>query len=114
MADLTLFQMIEKGQIPGDFVHEDDLCFAIRDINPQAPTHVLIIPRKPIVRLNEAQAEDAALLGHLLLTARTVATKCGLEKGYRVIINNGPDAGETVPHVHVHILGGKAMGERLV
>jgi histidine triad (HIT) family protein len=114
MSDLTIFQKIEKGEIPGKFEYEDDICFAIRDINPQTPTHILIIPRKPIPRLSEATAEDESIMGHLLFAAQKVAKQLGLEKGFRVIINNGKDAGETVPHMHVHLLGGKSMGEKLV
>jgi len=83
---------------------------AFRDINPKAPTHVLVIPRKPIPRINEAQPEDQPLLGHLLLKAAEVARSLGLgEGGYRLVLNNGTDAGETVPHLHCHILGGRKM-----
>jgi histidine triad (HIT) family protein len=84
---------------------------AFNDLHPQAPVHILIVPRKPIPRIGEAGAEDQALLGHLLLAARTVADKAGLaQTGYRLVINNGPDGGESVPHLHCHILGGRSMG----
>ena len=107
---MTLFEKIAARQIPADLVYEDDLVFAIRDIAPKAPTHVLIIPKKPIVRIGDARPEDEKVLGHLLLKAAEVATKVGLGKtGYRLVINNGPDAGESVPHLHCHILGGRSL-----
>ena len=96
-------------EIPGSFEHEDDLCIAIRDINPQAPVHILIVPKKPIVRTAQADDEDRDVLGHLLLTARSVAKKLDLEEGFRIVINNGPHGGEAVPHLHVHLLGGRQM-----
>jgi histidine triad (HIT) family protein len=108
---MTLFEKIIARQIPAQIVYEDDLVTAFRDIKPQAPTHVLIVPRKPMARLAEAQPEDHALLGHLLLKAAHVAAQLGLkDSGFRIVINNGPDAGEAVPHLHIHILGGRAMG----
>lgn len=106
----TLFERILAREIPGDFVHEDEHCFAIRDINPQAPVHILVIPRKPIPRVAEANEEDAALLGHLLLTAKRLAQELGVgQSGFRIVINNGTDGGELVPHLHVHVLGGRAL-----
>ena len=106
----TLFQKIADREITGDIVYEDDQVLAFRDIRPAAPTHILIVPRKPIPRINEAAAEDQSVLGHLLLKAAHVARQLGLDKdGYRLVINNGPYAGETVPHLHLHILGGRAM-----
>ena len=105
----TLFEKIVAREIPATIVYEDDLVFAIRDINPQAPKHVLIVPKKPIPRLSEAAPEDHKVLGHLLLKAAEVAKKLDLKGGYRLVINNGPDAGEAVPHLHVHILGGRHM-----
>jgi histidine triad (HIT) family protein len=90
-------------------VHEDAVCVAFHDIAPQAPTHVLIVPRKPISRVAEATAEDQATLGHLLLIAGQLSRELGLAKGFRIVINNGPDGGETVPHLHVHLLGGRAL-----
>src|SRR5262245_56062080 len=106
----TLFEKIIAREIPAEIVYEDDLVLAFRDIKPQAPTHVLIVPKKPIARLAEATAEDHAVLGHLLLKAAAVAAKAGLQDGgYRLVINNGRDGGETVPHLHCHILGGRAL-----
>ena len=106
----TLFEKICDKEIPADIVYEDDQVFAFLDINPKAPTHVLVIPRKPIPRINEAESEDQPLLGHLLLKAAEVARSLGLgEGGYRLVLNNGTDAGETVPHLHCHILGGRKM-----
>jgi histidine triad (HIT) family protein len=106
----TLFQKIADREIPAALVYEDDLCVAFRDISPQAPVHALLVPRQPIPRLAQATPADHAVLGHLLLKAAEVARSLGLEaSGYRVIINNGPDGGETVPHLHVHILGGRKL-----
>jgi histidine triad (HIT) family protein len=106
----TLFEKIIAREIPATIVYEDDLVLAFRDIKPQAPTHVLIIPKKPIPRLAEAAPDDHKILGHLLLKAAEVADKLGLKQGgYRLVVNNGPDAGEAVPHLHVHILGGRRM-----
>ena len=109
MSDKTLFQKIIDREIPVGIEFEDDQCIVIQDINPQAPTHLLVIPKQVIARVGEAAPEDAALLGHLLLVARDMAKKMGLEEGFRIIINNGPHGGETVPHLHVHVLGGRAM-----
>lgn len=107
---MTLFEKIVARQIPAQIVHEDDLVLAFRDINPQAPTHVLIVPKKAIPRIAEAAADDQAMLGHLLLKAAEVAAKVGLkENGYRLVINNGRDGGESVPHLHCHILGGRPL-----
>ena len=107
---MTLFEKIIAREIPADIVYEDDLVLAFNDINPKAPTHVLIIPKKPIPRIAEAEPEDHQVLGHLLLKARVIAGELGLqEKGYRLVLNNGPDAGESVPHLHLHILGGRPM-----
>ena len=106
----TLFQKIADKEIPAKIVYEDDMVVAFHDINPKAPIHVLIVPRKPIPRIAEATSEDHKILGHLLLKAAEVAEKLGLkQKGYRLVFNNGPDAGEAVPHLHLHILGGRAM-----
>jgi histidine triad (HIT) family protein len=107
---MTLFEKIIAREIPADIVYEDDLVIAFNDINPKAPTHVLIIPKKPIARIAEAEPKDHQVLGHLLLKAREVAGELGLhEKGFRLVFNNGADAGETVPHLHLHILGGREM-----
>lgn len=107
---MTLFEKIIAGEIPATLVHEDEFCVALRDINPQAPVHLLVIPRKPIPRIAQAQTEDGQILGHLLLTAAQVARAQGLEEsGFRIVINNGRDGGETVPHLHVHVLGGRPL-----
>jgi histidine triad (HIT) family protein len=106
----TLFEKIVAREIPAAIVYEDDLVLAFRDITPQAPVHVLIVPKKSIPRIAEAQADDQKLLGHLLLKAAEVADKAGLKKGgYRLVINNGTDGGESVPHLHCHILGGRHL-----
>ena len=106
---MTLFEKIIAREIPADIIFEDDLLLAFNDINPQAPTHVLVIPKKPIPRIAEAVPDDHQVLGHLLLKAREVAAELNLENGYRLVINNGPDGGESVPHLHLHILGGRAL-----
>ena len=107
---MTLFEKIIAREIPADIVYEDDLVLAFNDINPQAPVHVLVIPKKPIARIAEAEPEDHQVLGHLLLKAREIAADLGLqENGFRLVINNGIDGGESVPHLHLHILGGRAM-----
>ena len=106
----TLFERIAARELPATIVYEDDQVLAFRDIKPQAPVHVLIVPRKPIPRIAKAGPEDQAVLGHLLLKAAQVATQLGLDSnGYRLVLNNGRDAGEAVPHLHCHILGGRAM-----
>jgi histidine triad (HIT) family protein len=105
----TIFSKIIDRTIPADIIYEDNLCLAFRDITPQAPTHVLVIPKKPIPKLADATSEDHALLGHLLLTVKRVADQLGLENGYRVVINSGEDGGQTVYHLHLHLLGGRAM-----
>ena len=106
----TLFERIIDREIPAQIVYEDDLVLALHDIKPQAPVHVLIIPKKPIPRIAQAKPEDHKVLGHLLLKAAEVATRLGLnQNGYRLVINNGPNAGESVPHLHCHILGGRPM-----
>jgi histidine triad (HIT) family protein len=107
----TLFEKIITREIPAEIVYEDDRVLAFRDIKPQAPVHVLLVPKKPIPRIAEAAPEDHPLLGHLLLKAAEIAAKLGLkESGYRLVINSGPDGGESVPHLHCHILGGRRMG----
>ena len=105
----TLFEKIIAREIPAAIVYEDDLVLAFRDIHPAAPVHVLIVPKKPVPRIAEAQADDQKLLGHLLLKAAEVAKTLDLKNGYRLVINNGADGGETVPHLHCHILGGRHM-----
>ena len=105
----TLFSKIIRKEIPADIVYEDDLALAFRDINPQAPVHILVIPKQPIAKLADAESEDRDLMGHLLLTVKRVAEQLGLSNGYRVVINSGSDGGQTVDHLHLHILGGRQM-----
>ncbi|MDA8736065.1 histidine triad nucleotide-binding protein [Opitutales bacterium] len=105
----TLFEKIIAREIPAKIEYEDDQCIVIHDIDPQAPTHILVIPKKVIPRVGEAQVEDGALLGHLLLTAGNIAQSLNLEDGYRIVINNGKNGGEAVPHLHVHVLGGRQL-----
>ncbi len=110
MSEKTLFEKICDKEIPATILHEDDRCVAFRDISPQAPVHILVIPRKAIPRVGLAADEDAGLLGHLLVTAAKVARSEGIaDSGYRLVINNGPDGGEAVPHLHVHLLGGRQL-----
>jgi len=108
-ASKTIFKRILDKEIPADIVYEDDRCIAIRDINPQAPTHVLVIPRVEIVSLVEANEANAPLLGHLLVVAARLAAELGLTDGYRTVINCGRDGGQTVDHLHVHVLGGRQL-----
>ncbi|HLP09674.1 MAG TPA: histidine triad nucleotide-binding protein [Opitutaceae bacterium] len=105
----TIFERITAREIPARIVHEDELCLAIHDIQPQAPVHVIVFPKKAIPRIAEAAAADQALLGHLLLTAAAVAKKLELAQGFRLVINNGPHGGESVPHLHVHLLGQRPL-----
>jgi histidine triad (HIT) family protein len=106
----TLFEKIIAREIPAEIVYEDDLCLAFRDISPQAPVHVLLIPKKPIPRVGEATEEDQDLLGHLLLKVGVVAEQLGLtDTGFRIAVNHGKDGGETVPHMHIHLLGGRPL-----
>lgn len=107
---MTIFEKIAAKEIPARIVHETDDFVAFHDNNPQAPVHVLIVPRRCIPRVAEAKAEDAAMLGSMIVAAREIAQKLGvLDSGYRLVINNGRDAGETVPHLHVHLLAGRPM-----
>ena len=105
----TIFERICAKEIPAKLVYEDEEVVAFRDINPQAPTHVLIVPRRVIARLADVAPGDQMLLGHLLLKAAEVAKSLGLTNGYRLVFNCGPDAGEAVPHLHCHLLGGRPM-----
>ncbi len=109
MRQKSLFERIADREIPADFVYEDSRCFAIRDINPQAPTHILIIPRKRITGLDVIEEGDAALIGQLFVVARRLAADEGLRNGYRTVFNNGPDAGQSVDHLHLHLLGGRPL-----
>ena len=107
---MTIFEKIVRREIPADIIWEDDEVIAFRDVNPQAPVHVLVVPKRVLPRLADATQGDAMLLGKLLLTSRAVAEKLDLLKsGYRVVINSGPDAGESVPHLHMHVLGKRAL-----
>ena len=105
----TLFEKIIDKELPASIVYEDEHCLAFKDINPGAPTHVLLVPRKPIPKLSDATAADQALLGHLLLACGRIAQQLGIGEAYRVAINNGAGAGQSVFHLHLHILGGRPM-----
>jgi histidine triad (HIT) family protein len=105
----TIFGKVIRREIPADIVYEDELCLAFRDINPQAPTHVLVIPKKEIDMLSNARAEDQALLGHMVLTACKIARQLGVGDAFRLVINNGAEAGQSVFHLHLHILGGRKL-----
>ncbi len=109
MAGDTLFGKIIRREIPADIVYEDALCLAFRDIAPQAPVHILVIPKKPIPRLADAEGEDQSLLGHLLLTVKRIAEQEGLTDGYRTVLNTGESGGQTVFHLHIHLLGGRSL-----
>ncbi|MBX2818207.1 MAG: histidine triad nucleotide-binding protein [Rhodothermaceae bacterium] len=109
MAEKTLFQKIADKEIPADIVYEDDQCIAFRDINPQASTHILIVPRKPIPTLNDLTPEDKTTVGHLFLVAKDIAAQEGLSNGYRTVFNCGEDGGQTVYHIHLHLLGGRPL-----
>ncbi len=108
MSD-SIFTKIKNKEIPGNVIYEDDKCFALEDINPQAPVHILIIPHKEIAKISDSTPEDKELLGHLLLVSKTIAEKYELENNYRLIINNGAGAGQSVFHIHVHLMGGRSL-----
>lgn len=108
----TIFGKIIRREIPADIVYEDDLCLAFKDINPQAPVHILIVPKKEIARLADAGPEDGALLGHLMLAAAKVARQFRVDDAFRVLVSNGAEAGQTVFHLHLHVLGGRRFHER--
>jgi histidine triad (HIT) family protein len=105
----TIFKRIIDGEIPARIVYQDDRCLAFHDIAPQAPTHVIVIPKKEIASLDDVAGEDAALLGHMLVVVRDLARQLQLSGGYRVVVNCGPHAGQSVDHLHFHILGGRQM-----
>ncbi len=109
MSEETLFSKIIKREIPAEIVYEDDKCLAFKDIHPQAPVHILVIPKKPIAKLADATVEDTELLGHLMLTARKIVADQGYADGFRIVVNNGADAGQTVFHLHLHILAGRIL-----
>ncbi len=105
----TIFSRIIRREIPARIEHEDDLCLAFHDVAPQAPVHLLVIPKRVIPSLAEATAADTPLLGHLVAVASSCAQKLGLEDGYRLVVNCGSDGGQTVPHLHIHLLGGRPL-----
>ena len=109
MSEQNVFQQIIAGEIPTDIIHEDQQCLAFHDIAPQAPTHVLIIPRKPIRSVADLEDEDGQLIAHLWMVIRKLADQLGLENGYRVVVNCGKDGGQEVEHLHYHLLGGRAL-----
>ena len=109
MPDKTLFQRIADREIPADIVFEDDVCLAFRDVSPQAPTHVLVVPRKPIPSLDALVDEDCELVAHLYTVIRQLAAKFALTDGYRVVVNCGRDGGQSVDHLHFHLLGGRQL-----
>jgi len=111
MSDVSIFTRIINGEIPAEKVYEDEDCICIKDISPKAPVHLLLIPRKPIPRLVDASGEDQALLGQLMLKAGEIAEQNGVGDAFRLLVNNGADAGQTVFHLHLHILGGKLFTE---
>ena len=106
---MTLFGKIIRREIPAAIVYEDDQCLAFRDINPQAPTHVLLIPKKEIPRLADATPQDQAVLGHLMLVAGKIARDLGVDDAFRLVVNNGAEAGQSVFHLHLHIIGGRKL-----
>ena len=110
MAEKTIFKKIIDREIPAEIVYEDDLCLAFEDINPSAPTHVIVIPKKEIPTLDDVAEEDEALVGHLFVAMGKIAAQAGLENGYRVVANCGRDAGQEVMHLHFHLLGGRHFG----
>lgn len=105
----TIFSKIISREIPADIVYEDEECLAFKDINPQAPMHILIIPKKPIARLADAAADDQQMLGHLMLKASEIAEQQGYGDAFRLVVNNGAGAGQAVFHLHLHILGGRPL-----
>jgi histidine triad (HIT) family protein len=110
MSD-TIFGKIVSGEIPAEFIYEDEHCVAIHDIHPQAPVHVLVIPRKGIPKLSDAREEDQALLGHLMLAVGRITEQLGVSDAFRLVVNNGEGGGQTVFHLHLHILAGRAFSE---
>lgn len=110
MDEKSIFEKISSREIPADIVYEDELCMCFQDIEPQAPVHALLVPKKRIHRIGLAQPSDAEVLGHLMIKVPEITKKLGItESGFRLVINNGKDGGETVPHLHVHILGGRPL-----
>lgn len=110
MSEKTIFKRIIDREIPANIVYEDELCLAFHDVRGQAPTHILVIPKKEIRSLAEIEPADEGLLGHLLLVIRKLAEQLELKNGFRVVANTGPDGGQTVDHLHFHLLGGRSLG----
>ncbi len=110
MSGKTIFKRIIDREIPAQIVYEDDQCLAFRDVNPQSPTHLLVIPKQEIRSVDELTEADGPLMGHMFLVLRKLAAQEGLQSGYRIVVNNGFDAGQTVPHLHCHLLGGRQLG----
>lgn len=110
MAEKTIFKKIIDGEIPADVVFEDDLCMVFRDVSPQAPVHVLVIPKREIVSLDAVTEDDLPIFAHLWKVIRDLAPKIGLSGGYRVVVNCGQDGGQEIAHVHLHVLGGRRLG----
>ena len=106
----TIFAKIIRREIPAQIEHDDELCLAFHDFSPQAPTHILVIPKKPLPSLAEVTDADIPLLGHLMRVATDIATKLNLVNGYRLVVNCGTDGGQTVNHLHIHLLGGRSLG----
>ena len=109
MTEKTIFEKIFDGEIPAKMVYEDELCGAFHDVNPQAPTHVLVVPRQVITGISKMAQEDEALVGHLFYVARQVATDLGLSDGFRLVVNDGQKGQQSVPHLHIHIIGGRQL-----
>lgn len=109
MAEKTVFKRIIDGEIPAKIIYQDDLCLAFHDIAPQAPTHVVVIPKKEIPALKDVADDDLPLVGHLVVTIRKLAEQLQLDDGYRVVVNCGPAAGQSVDHLHFHLLGGRSL-----
>jgi histidine triad (HIT) family protein len=109
MTEKTIFKKIIDGEIPADVVYEDELCLAFNDVSPQAPVHVLVIPKREISSLKDVGDDDTELMGHLLQTIRKIADQLGLDNGYRVVTNCGPEGGQSVDHLHFHLLGGRNL-----
>ncbi len=109
MSEKTIFKKIIDGEIPADIVYEDDLCLAFNDIDAKAPTHVLVVPKKEIVSVDQITDEDKPLIGHIYCVIRDLAAKLGLDDGYRVVVNCGPNGGQSVDHLHYHLLGGRQL-----
>ena len=105
----TIFKRIIDGEIPAKLVHDDELCLAFHDVSPQAPTHILVIPKQEITGVDQLNADTAKLMGHIWTVIPQIANQAGLSNGYRVVVNNGPDGGQSVNHLHFHILGGRQM-----